>query len=387
MAEQPKKTRKEIFQQEYERRLGTTHTASPVDTPMPYSRQRKVGNGTFWLWFSLIALVLVFLSFFGVRCWLMPLFGRCPRPSGETTGTEAQNNAGSASDNGQYGVFGPIFDAPHERLAEIFGSLIANDAVSKNQIYKPIADSIRLEYNDNDEINAFATKRKDDSSGEICRIIKFNAGAWNFARLVGCASAADSRRMALGEDSKCLERLVGLIGSIGRMPKEDAISILIDSGISAADLGDPSFMSGMEAISGGMVAGTLSHEIGHHVLGHLDSSDSTINDNLDISRNQEREADSFASTMINATIGENDSAATATFVGRLFWELFFAMKETAGVDDVPTRTHPLSVERLRNLLESNRTMVDSLGIDASGLMSLVSGDENMQPKAAVPVNP
>ena len=105
--------------------------------------------------------------------------------------------------------------------------------------------------------------------------------------------------------------------------------------------------------SSGTIVSVLAHESGHHALGHLLSfSEKT---NLEIDRNQEREADSFASSVISASpFGEY------IFAGTLFWHYAVAVQADGASDE--GSNHPLSRERFENFVRANAEKAAALGI-------------------------
>ena len=112
-------------------------------------------------------------------------------------------------------------------------------------------------------------------------------------------------------------------------------------------------------ISAGMILTILAHEMGHIVLGHVAH---TSGIGLEISRNQEREADSFASSVISASpFGEY------MFVGMLFWHYALMLLEgaqPAAGDDGESQTHPCSRERYENLVKANPSKAAVFGLSA-----------------------
>ena len=117
---------------------------------------------------------------------------------------------------------------------------------------------------------------------------------------------------------------------------------------------DESVRKKATSLSAGMVIGILGHEVGHHVLGHLDNTGSMAK-NSEIKRNQEREADSFANSVISSSpFGEY------VFTGTLLWHYALANKqaERGSVEG----THPLALERLENLIRANPDKAREMGI-------------------------
>ena len=77
--------------------------------------------------------------------------------------------------------------------------------------------------------------------------------------------------------------------------------------------------------------------------------------NIEIDRNEEREADSFASSVISASpFGEY------IFAGTLFWH--YAMAMQSDTDSDLASNHPLSRERFENFVRSNSEKAAAMGI-------------------------
>ncbi len=101
----------------------------------------------------------------------------------------------------------------------------------------------------------------------------------------------------------------------------------------------------------GTVIGVLAHEFGHLALGHCCGS--ALND--EISRNHEREADSFASSVVSAS-----EYRETLGLGTIIWELALAVFES--IRGVAATTHPHSIERLLNFIQANPSAAEAIGM-------------------------
>lgn len=115
-----------------------------------------------------------------------------------------------------------------------------------------------------------------------------------------------------------------------------------------------------------MVAGTLAHELGHVCLDHLFGpgyEDYRQLERLDIARNQEREADSFAASVM----------ATSPYrAHRLRAQISaWLVRAYSTLTSRENRTHPADFERLRNLIRNNEDAARELGLDESLIDELV----------------
>ena len=134
------------------------------------------------------------------------------------------------------------------------------------------------------------------------------------------------------------------------MDDEAVVRIANAAGLGAA-LATDATRTKAKSVSAGMILGILAHESGHQSLGHVLNTGRS--ENLEISRNQEREADLFASSVISASpFGEY------MFAGTLFWYYALATQEGGKQEN----THPLSKERFENLVRSNPEKAAAMGV-------------------------
>ncbi len=218
--------------------------------------------------------------------------------------------------------------------------------VRLNPAYNNYAAGTEFIYaHDEDVINAFAGEN--DNQKKPFRIVFFG-GAMRFSRLASLAVAVDvcgrpgtASRFARGIDME------------GRMSMREAIDVMADCGLDEM-LSLPGVRSKAQAISSGMIVGILAHEMGHVCLGHI-LGPSYYDTNQEIARNHEREADSFASSITAACpFGEY------VYEGTLFWHYVLARQEC---NQAVASTHPLSRERLENIIRANSSKASALGIN------------------------
>ncbi|MBR4603807.1 MAG: hypothetical protein IKO43_03055 [Kiritimatiellae bacterium] len=105
------------------------------------------------------------------------------------------------------------------------------------------------------------------------------------------------------------------------------------------------------SISSGMMIGTLAHECGHVALGHtLTPGEDVVG--AGISRDQERQADSFMSSVI----------ATSPFAQQILLGEILFLHVSQCVPNDGKGTHPHSKERLENLVRAHPDLAASIGI-------------------------
>ena len=107
---------------------------------------------------------------------------------------------------------------------------------------------------------------------------------------------------------------------------------------------------------GSMIMYVIAHELGHIVYGHI-YGPGYDGQPIDVSRNQERDADSFASSVIA-------SSRFRPFLlqGQLAALFVLAIHELEAGSDTEPGTHPLALERLLNAIRSNSEAAEELGI-------------------------
>jgi hypothetical protein len=111
----------------------------------------------------------------------------------------------------------------------------------------------------------------------------------------------------------------------------------------AQEIGRDPALRGLAAdLMRGTVGAVLAHEVGHLVYGHVDGPTSLF----EVSRNAEREADSFAASAL-LTMPHPERALLGSV---LFWSCVIHQSRLAGPERAVT--HPLSTERLDAMIHS-----------------------------------
>jgi len=103
---------------------------------------------------------------------------------------------------------------------------------------------------------------------------------------------------------------------------------------------------------------TIAHELGHICYDHV-FGPGYDNMSLDEARNMERDADSFAASVINRSLFSKEF-----FISHLKTCVAWSVVEKVG-GYVEPGTHPLATERLTNAIRSNSEMARELGVDES----------------------
>ena len=217
--------------------------------------------------------------------------------------------------------------------------------VRTNEQYFGYAESTEFCYvHDDDTINAFAGRsEKNEKPFQIV----FFGGAMRFSRIASLAVAVD-----MCGRTGTASRFARSIDMNGMMSVRGALNVMSECGLDEM-FSLPGVRAKAQAVSSGMIVGILAHEMGHVCLGHINGP-SYYESNHEIARNHEREADSFASSITAACpFGEY------VYEGTLFWHYVLAMQEG---NEAVAATHPLSRERLENIIRANSSKASALGI-------------------------
>ena len=355
-------TRMESIRKQYEgAATSNPQTGGGVGRPyQPRSRRR------FWLWFWLIVLAAITIGFLTNRKLILEKVHEWSggekeaAPMGMALGAHqgaTQDYHNGATQNTHHGALvtakdpavAQYFQPSEAELAQLFEYVRSAANVKENLQYASIMKDVRFFYlADNDTMNAYASlKQLNKDKDELHRVIVLLGGAVRFSKVASLAVAAH-----LSGDKQAPVRLVrALDGSDFGKFDLDTVVRLVNAADLGAALANETVQAKAKSVAAGMILGILAHEAGHHALGHTLNTSEKVN--LDISRNQEREADSFASSVIaSSPFGEYILAGT------LFWH--FALASQQG--DAAATTHPLSKERFENFVRANAELAASMGI-------------------------
>ena len=352
-------TRMEAIRKQY------VESATPVQQPTGGGRARPTQpRHRFWLWFWLFVLAAITLGFLYGRGWVMEQI-RARTDSGAEPSAKpvVQGAFQGATQNTHQGAKQAVsaddpavsdyFKPSEAELSQLFEYVRNSSAVKENLQYAKIMERVRFFYQpDDDTMNAFAALRKlDKDKDTLTRVVVFFGGAARFSKVASLAVASH-----LSGDKLAPARLVKALApaDCGKLGLSRVVSLVNEAGLGSA-LADEATRAKAKSVSAGMILGILAHEAGHQALGHTFNVSEKVN--LDISRNQEREADSFASSVIaDSPFGEYILAGT------LFWH--FALASQQG--DAIATTHPLSKERFENFVRANPELAQSMGISLDG---------------------
>jgi len=237
-------------------------------------------------------------------------------------------------------------------MRQLYKYVIESPFVVRNPDYYKRVSALPFYYvATNDVVNAGAVRRGVEKDGKTSLAFEteFYGGAARYARLVGLAAALQD-----SGQKEALKKFIALMPRrlCCRCTEKDALELIEKGGLVPA-LADVAMRQRAVSYSSGTIVSIISHEIGHHALGHLMGFYEKTN--LEIERNQEREADSFSSSVISSSpFGEY------VFAGTLFWHYALAMQGDGDSD--LKNSHPLSKERFENFVRANSEKAAAMGI-------------------------
>ena len=309
-------------------------------------------------WCIHLLLWLGLVLFFATRGWL----SGCRRGSEASSAPVQSSSSGVAPDGGRHVQDGvakvsaeqvKAYLTPSESEVEhLYRMVVTAPFVAENLQYRERLNDIPFVYiATNDIVNASSGRRVVEKDGEkgLAFHTVFFGGAARYARLVGLAAAL--------QDAGHKDMLKKFVAAMPRRfcgicDEESCEKFIVANGLDEA-LADEKVRLRAMSYSSGTIISVLAHECGHHALGHLLGFPDK--QNLEIDKNQEREADSFASSVISASpFGE------FIFAGTLFWHYAVAMQSEGDSD--AKRDHPLSRERFENFVRANRDKAAAMGI-------------------------
>lgn len=332
--------------------------SSGADSPRAVIRERR-RFGNWWLALAIPCATVVVLALIGAIV-------------GDDSGTGgASGGIGNIADDGYRGEevstlnlnnFKPEFHdfllyitPSYSELKQTFRMVETSEHVSENLDYESKMEGVRFYHDPSDnQINAYATVFDNwyRPEPEICPCIMVCGGAGRFARVIGAAMAE------FGDDLD-VDALLGALGSAGSLDNEQALYLLSEVlHVPMEHYSDPAWLANAKGVSRGVLMAILAHETGHIALGHVWAWQK----NLERSRNQEREADSFAHSVASGT-----ADAESMFLGNFLFHYAFAINEGRNGNPAVAREHPYSEERLLNLVRDNKSIADLYGISESDI--------------------
>ncbi|HID69016.1 MAG TPA: hypothetical protein EYP35_00815 [Desulfobacterales bacterium] len=262
---------------------------------------------------------------------------------------------------------GVDLETSEQEIHQIAGFVFQSPHVQSNQLYRMRAASTALVYLGEDKtVNAFATDHPHPRIDAQPPFIAILGGMVSATRLTALALGYD-RAAATDQSRQLFIQTVQAIGhkivaGSGAFSSSDAAEIFNNSDL-AEQCEDGEVQRRARSYGAAMNMSVIAHELGHIALGHT-LGESQVN--MEISRNQEREADSFAASVASAS-----PFSDYTVAGGIFWWVILTWVEAvAGVGKAST--HPHSRERLLDYIRANQEQAQALGIDEGNVGMFLS---------------
>lgn len=244
-----------------------------------------------------------------------------------------------------------LWETTPAELNQIMGYVKNSPHVVSNALYSQIGPKLSFKLVDDPTINAFATIENGTPA------IYLLNGAVRYANIVAASYALTHLNPQASNKTRAL--LPELIGEFASFIRSCQYSLTAEKAVEFGATGpgmamlDPVLSRKATSCAAGLLIGILAHEYGHLALGHLYGASQT----LEISRNQEREADSFASSVISSS-----PFGDYAVVGFILWELVWVWQEKENPGGIVASTHPLASERLADLIRANPSSAAAFGL-------------------------
>lgn len=246
----------------------------------------------------------------------------------------------------QANMNGTYFSPSEGEMRHLWEIIRTSPHIAGNKLYSAVIANVEFRYlSDVDDVNAFAAMHKQGGLGVGKKpIVRLLGGYVRFSRVLALAYAANP-----SDVTNAMPRLVEIWTKlINDCSGKNVKAFVEETGLSAV-ANRPEILVKAKAISSGMILAALAHEAGHHALGHLHGGVDT--DTREVSRNQEREADSFESSIMSVSpFGEY------MLSGQL---LYYAIDAKVGGGG---GTHPYSYERYDNIVKANPVLAKAIGL-------------------------
>ena len=270
-----------------------------------------------------------------------------------------------------------VLEPPVEQIFQSASFVFHSPAIQTNPQYAARIAQIRFLFlPEDDTVNAFATDESfslaDGRRVEPPAVV-FQGGLARVIRLVSVALAAHlrcRRERVADTGGGVLAETFGQVGLAitrldGNFPWEASCEIFRQVVLPRLPAEDERYVSLSRSCSAAMEMYTVAHEAGHIALAHTLGRDL----NYDMSRNQEREADSFAASALSTC-----PFREYLFLGQVFVAIVFAWIERAASARRAT-SHPLGRERFANAMHSSseaaREAAEQFGLTREALEAML----------------
>ena len=246
----------------------------------------------------------------------------------------------------------------NSEITQIFELVRHSTVIQGNDVYCKRAGATTLFFQEEcDEVNAFATDDSFPDVPETPPFVVVEGGLCNASKFVALALAASVEHKNRNHLLRCIQWFGAKIRENGCFPAVDADQGYKDLGLES--LLTEEVQRKARSYFSAMILHVSAHELGHICLGH------TLGRavNLEVSRNQEREADSFASSVLSTTPYSDYNCHGAS----VLWIVWTWVEEGNFSFLREATTHPLSRERLIRLISDNASQLSATGITVNNI--------------------
>jgi len=234
-------------------------------------------------------------------------------------------------------------------LLRVYEAVRTSEFVQGNPHYAAVANKATFEFDrGNPEYNAYAAenghRRLNDGRVVTGPAIVVFGGLVETSWIASAFLADPVVRMTGSAHRQVVISRLRLLGAKLRDLDRPGLEILGHSAELA--LGATGTRRIAEEVHDGMLANVLAHEMGHLCLHHTARPSGT---DAEVQRNQEREADSFSSSVLQSL-----QSRPQMFIGQALHNLLLAWQEMGG-GERPEATHPQGRDRFLAVLQSQRT--------------------------------
>lgn len=329
--------------------MSNADKSSASDVPSANAVRR--GGALKWIVLLLVLCGSAWFAHVPVLKWLGEK-KNTPDPAPSASTADGGKNTRNAEVNVTVEQIKAYLTPSEAEMEQLYHYIVSAPFVAENLQYSKRLKGIPFIYMaTNNVVNAVSGRRVVEKGGkkDLAFHTVFFGGAARYARLVGLAAAL--------QDAGHKDMLKNFVAAMprsfcARCAEDECVAFIAKNGLAPAIV-DEKIRQRAVSYSSGTIVSVLAHECGHHSLGHLLAFREKAN--LEIDRNEEREADSFASSVISASpFGEY------IFAGTLFWH--YAMAMQADADSDLASNHPLSRERFENFVRANAEKAAAMGI-------------------------
>ena len=261
-----------------------------------------------------------------------------------------------------------MWDTSDAELGQLMAYVTSSSHVTTNTRYAQTAAGLSFQIDrETNDVNAYASV--DEDGGESIVLL---GGMIRMANLLSAAYVGSGVVDASGNrNDGLLVRAVSALGRYclvckGAISPKQACRFALRHGLHRI-MGDSALRRKAKSFSAGMITCILAHELGHLALGHCCGE----HPNLEVSRNTEREADSFASSVISSS-----PFGDYLIIGSILCESVWVWVQNA-TGAIET-THPLARERLADLIRANPSTAAELGMTADGSEVPETKEQNLE---------